>query len=317
MDPAYPVSSECRDLNMKEEEENGWSPSRACGCRGTRLTKNVPRFPHSVYNSQRADQPYLSEVIPKFLTWGCVQPTAIAAVPSHARDSVPHRPGSDIIPVYPRTPTLVTDPSSLQQRHPPIILASTSSSRLALVQAAGLSVIVRKPSVDEDLLKREARAEGLQAADAALMLAERKAQSVWDQPGIDPDALIIGADQLLVCDGHWHDKPIDLGAARTQLQALSGRTHVLHTAVVCCRRGEIVWRHVAAPALSMRRLTDAFLDTYLSIEAEHVLYCVGAYRLEGPGIHLFDTVEGEHAAILGLPLLALLAFLRWQDVLIA
>lgn len=210
----------------------------------------------------------------------------------------------------------MTDPSSLQRRHPLIILASASSSRLALMQAAGLSVTVRSPSVDEGVLKRQAQAEGLQAADAALMLAERKARSVSDQPGIGLEALIIGADQLLVCDGLWYDKPTDLPAARMQLQALSGRTHVLHTAVVCYRNGEMVWRHAAAPTLSMRRLTDEFLDAYLSVEADHVLYCVGAYRLEGPGIHLFDVVDGEHAAILGLPLLALLEFLRQQDVLI-
>ncbi|WP_239478889.1 Maf family protein [Lichenicola cladoniae] len=210
----------------------------------------------------------------------------------------------------------MTDPSSLQRPHASIILASASSSRLALLQAAGLSVTVRKPSVDEDVLKRQAKAKGMQAADAALMLAERKAGSVSGQPGINPDALVIGADQLLVCDGRWYDKPVDLADARTQLKALSGRTHLLHTAVACCRHGTTVWRHVAAPVLSMRRLTDAFLDAYLSVEADHVLHCVGAYRLEGPGIHLFDAVEGEHAAILGLPLLALLGFLRQQDILV-
>jgi septum formation protein len=210
----------------------------------------------------------------------------------------------------------VTDLSSLQRPHASIILASASSSRLALLQAAGLNVTVRRPSVDEDMLKQLARAKGMHAADAALMLAERKAGSVSGQSGIDPDAMVIGADQLLVCDGRWYNKPVDLADARTQLQALSGRTHVLHTAVACCRHGTTAWRHVATPILSMRRLTDAFLDTYLSVEADHVLHCVGGYRLEGPGIHLFDVVEGEHATILGLPLLALLGFLRQQDMLV-
>ena len=173
-------------------------------------------------------------------------------------------------------------------------------------------MISRPPSVDEDALKQQAQAASLSPADAALMLAEHKAASVADQ-----DAFVIGADQLLVCEGRWFDKPVDRDGARRQLQALSGRRHVLHTAVVCQRRGSTIWRHAAAPVLDVRPLGDAFLDAYLALEGDAILHSVGSYRLEGPGLQLFDAVEGEHAAILGLPMLALLAFLRQQNLLLA
>ena len=127
---------------------------------------------------------------------------------------------------------------------------------------------------------------------------------------------MIGADQLLVCEGRWFDKPPDMVAARAQLLALRGRPHELMTAMVCWRGGQRVWQHLARPRLTMRGFSDAFLDAYLALEGEAVLGSVGAYRLEGPGVQLFDAVEGEHSAILGLPLLPLLDFLRGHGVLL-
>ena len=204
-----------------------------------------------------------------------------------------------------------TPMTALQAATPKLILASGSRTRLMLLQAAGLSVAVQPAAIDEDAVKQQARAEAMPPDAAALRLAGLKAAEVDD-----PDALVIGADQILVCDGHWFDKPVDAAAARTHLQALRGRRHVLLTAVVCRQDGRTVWHHVAAPALRMRPVSDRFIDAYLVLEGEHVLSSVGAYRLEGPGQQLFEEVDGEHAAILGLPMLALLEFLRGHGVLL-
>jgi len=134
---------------------------------------------------------------------------------------------------------------------------------------------------------------------------------------VHPDALVIGADQILVCDGAWFDKPEDVGQASEQLRRLRGRSHTLVTAVLCQRGERILWQHVATPKLTMRRFSDEFLADYLAAEGGAVLSSVGAYRLEGLGVHLFERIEGEHAAILGLPLLALLGFLRQHGVVTA
>ena len=198
----------------------------------------------------------------------------------------------------------------LQADDPPLILASESTARAALLHAAGLRFEARPARIDEAAIKEACRAEGLDPADAALTLAEMKARRIRD-----PGALVIGADQLLVCDGVWFDKPADAAAARTHLQTLRGRPHTLVTAVVCRRGGQTIWQHVATPRLHMRAFSDTFLEAYLAAEGDAILACVGAYRLEGRGIHLFDRIEGEHSAILGLPLLPLLGFLRQHGVL--
>ena len=202
---------------------------------------------------------------------------------------------------------------SLQAETPRLVLASASASRRAVLEAAGLRFEVCPADVDETALKRQARADGLEAGDAALLLAEAKALRVA-QP--DPDALVIGCDQLLVCDGAWFDKPADLDEARVHLRALRARTHTLVTAVLCRRGGKRLWHTVARPLLTMRDFSDAFLESYLSQEDDFLTTTVGAYRLEGPGVHLFAAIEGEHTAILGLPLLDLLGFLRRYGVLV-
>ncbi len=201
----------------------------------------------------------------------------------------------------------------LQQPEPRLILASASASRRHLLEAAGLRIEVRPADVDEAGVKRAARAEGWSAADAALALADLKAGGV---AGSVSQALVIGADQILVCDGAWFDKPADRAAARHQLGTLRGKVHVLATAVVCHLGGRRVWHHLAEPRLVMRAFSDTFLDAYLEAEGEAVTSTVGAYRLEGRGIQLFARVDGDHTAILGLPLLPLLAFLRQHGVLI-
>ncbi|WP_245211623.1 Maf family protein [Neoroseomonas oryzicola] len=200
----------------------------------------------------------------------------------------------------------------MQADLPRIVLASASTARRAVLEAAGLRFEALPAAVDEAEIKAAAQAEGIPPADAALMLADAKAERIARR---DPEALVIGCDQLLVCEGVWFDKPADLPAARAQLQALRGRTHDLVTAVVCHRHGGRVWQHVAVPRMTMRDFSNAFLDAYLAAEGEVLTRSVGAYRLEGLGAQLFARIQGDQPAILGVPLLPLLAFLRQHGVL--
>jgi septum formation protein len=193
-----------------------------------------------------------------------------------------------------------------------LILASQSRFRAALLQAAGVAVEPMPAHVDEAEVKAGARAEGVSAAETAVLLASLKAERVARR---HPEALVIGGDQILVCDGQWFDKPPDLATARAHLRALRGRAHELVTAVVCQRGSQRVWQHVATPRLVMRDFSEAFLEHYVALEGEVLTTTVGAYRVEGPGLQLFDRIEGEHSAIVGLPLLPLLGFLRQHRVL--
>jgi septum formation protein len=201
----------------------------------------------------------------------------------------------------------------IQAAAPALILASASTARRAVLEGAGLRFETRVAGVDEAAIKEAALAEGIPAEDAALMLADAKAARVAAQA---PDALVIGADQLLVCEGAWFDKPPDMAAARGHLQRLRARQHELVTALVCHRGGQRIWQHVAKPRLIMRDFSDAFLEAYLAAEGEALLSSVGAYRLESHGAQLFDRIEGDQPAILGLPLLPLLGFLRQHGVLL-
>jgi len=200
----------------------------------------------------------------------------------------------------------------IQASSPTLILASQSTARAALLAAAGLQFEARPARVDEAAVKQACRAEDLDAADTALTLAGLKAERIRDS-----QAMVIGADQLLVCGDAWFDKPDSIDGARNHLRALRGQAHRLVTAVVCLRGGQEVWRHVTEPRLRMRGFSDAFLEAYLGAEGDAVLSCVGAYRLEGLGVHLFDSIQGEHAAILGLPMLPLLGFLRQHGLILS
>ncbi len=201
----------------------------------------------------------------------------------------------------------------IQAERPNLVLASASATRVGLMTAAGLCFEAQAADIDETSIKIEAQAAGRSVEDAALRLAEMKARTVAEN---HPDALVIGADQILVCEGAWYDKPADIGGARAHLVKLRGREHRLVSAIVCVFAGDVAWRHVAAPRLVMRDFSDAFLDVYLHAEGDAVTKSVGAYRVEGFGAHLFAGIAGEQAAILGLPMLPLLAFLRRAGVLL-
>ncbi len=200
----------------------------------------------------------------------------------------------------------------LQSAGARLILASGSATRAALLESAGLAFEVAIPQIDEVVVKSATRAAGGTPAEAALALAHAKAATITSA-----DAVVIGADQILVRGDTWFDKPPSLQAAREHLMLLRGHPHTLVTAVVAHRGGQPIWQHVATPTLTMRAFSDAFLDAYLAAEGETVLSSVGAYRLEGRGAHLFDALEGEYSAILGLPMLPLLRFLRETGFVLA
>ena len=192
-----------------------------------------------------------------------------------------------------------------------LILASASASRAAVLRQAGLALSQIPAGVDEDEVKRSLGAEGADAAHVATTLADLKAQQVSRR---HPDAFVIGADQMLECNGVWFDKPPDLDHARAHLVSLRGRTHELVTAAVVVRGGARLWQHVDRARLTMRPFSDAFIDEYLAAVGAEVCGTVGAYRLEGHGAQLFSRVQGDFFTILGLPLLPLLDFLRGHGI---
>lgn len=193
----------------------------------------------------------------------------------------------------------------------PLILASASPSRRQMLTNAGLAFEVVPSSVDEDEVKRSLQAERASARDLATALAEMKAVAVSRRR---PEALVIGADSTLACEGTLFDKPPTLAAARTQLQALRGRTHELVSAAVVAQGGARIWQAADAGQLTMRPFSDAFLDAYLARAGEAICGSVGAYHLEGLGAHLFTRVDGDYFTILGLPLLPLLVFLAEHGI---
>lgn len=194
-----------------------------------------------------------------------------------------------------------------------IVLASQSASRRALLQAAGVPFEALSPGVDEEAAKEALRADGLDARALADALAELKALRVSRRV---PGGLVLGCDQTLSLeDGSMIDKAVDRPDAERILRLLSGRVHHLHSAAVIALNGEPIWRHVERVRMTVRPLSDSFIANYLDQEWEQCRWCVGNYRIEGPGVQLFSKVEGSQFGIQGLPLLPLLDFLRVRGVL--
>ncbi|MFN4225178.1 MAG: Maf family protein [Hyphomonas sp.] len=192
-----------------------------------------------------------------------------------------------------------------------VTLASGSTSRRALLAAAGVDAVAISPNVDEESFRSAMRKEGLAVRDQAMQLAELKAMRVSQGRA----GLVIGGDQMLALGDIAFDKPRDMNAARRHLERLSGQTHTLETAIVVCEDGRPVWRHLARPKLTMRPLSADFIEGYISACGERLLSTVGAYQLEGLGAQLFTRIEGDYFSILGLPLLPLLDYLRIRRVL--
>jgi len=192
----------------------------------------------------------------------------------------------------------------------PLVLASKSAPRRAMLEAAGVPIEVRPADIDERAVERAAVASA--ADEVAALLAREKARAI--SIGM-PGRLVLGADQTLVLGERRFDKPADLAAARAQLQVLAGRTHELHSAIAFVRDGKVLNETVQVARMTMRALSENFLDAYLETAGDAVTASVGAYQLERYGVHLFERVEADHFTILGLPLLPALDFLRREGSL--
>lgn len=192
----------------------------------------------------------------------------------------------------------------------PLLLASTSATRRMLLESAALPVETRAPGVDERAVEAAASGDGPGALAARLASAKALAVSA-----AAPGRIVVGADQVLDCEGRVLHKPADAAAARTHLAALAGRTHALRSAVAVARDGALLAEFVESAFLTMRPLDVDAIARYVELAGDAVTRSVGAYQLEGLGIHLFERVEGDHSTVLGLPLMPLLAALRWLDLL--
>jgi septum formation protein len=187
----------------------------------------------------------------------------------------------------------------------PLILASQSHARQALLAGAGIGFEAVPAEIDERAMQR---ASGLSApSEIASLLAREKALSVSMRL---PERFVVGADQTLALEKRLFSKPAGRAEAADQLRALAGRTHELHSAVAVARDGKILFEQVTSARMTMRPLGEADIEAYLDEAGEAVTSSVGAYQLERLGVHLFERIEGDHFTILGLPLLQLLAFLR-------
>lgn len=193
-----------------------------------------------------------------------------------------------------------------------LILASSSRFRLQMLQNAGVDVSAEAAKVDETTVKNAMAAEGLGVEAVAEALAETKARRVASH---HPESLVLGADQMLECDGRWYDKPQNRAEAKQHLISLSGQTHRLISAAVMVLDDNRIWHSIQQARLTMRPLSESYIDDYLDQMGETVLQTVGGYQLEGLGAQLFSRIDGDFFTILGLPLLPVLDFLRLRGVL--
>ena len=190
-----------------------------------------------------------------------------------------------------------------------IVLASTSAIRMHVLRAAGVPFEAEPAGVDETTIKDSLLAEGVGPRDIADALAEAKAVKVSRRR----QGLVIGADQTLDFEGRLFDKAESVDEARARLQEMRGKSHKLHCGMVVARDGQPIWREVVTTTLRMRPFSDAYLEGYLERNSPEILSSVGCYQLEGEGVQLFDKIEGDYFAILGLSLIPLLDFLRRHE----
>lgn len=186
-----------------------------------------------------------------------------------------------------------------------LVLASQSQSRRAMLEAAGISFEAIPAALDERAL--EAGLEGQMPGAIALALAEAKALAVAAQV---PTRLVLGSDSLVEVEGRRFDKPASRDDAAAHLRFFSGKVMQLHSAAALVRGGEVLWCHAALARLKVRELSDRFITSYLGHEWPAVAGCVGVFRIEARGVQLFESIEGDHFTVLGMPLLAVLGALR-------
>jgi septum formation protein len=192
----------------------------------------------------------------------------------------------------------------------PLVLASKSAIRRTLLEVAGVSIEVCPADLDERGLEAKAPLQA-PVAIAALLAREKACFVGRSRPG----RLVLGADQTLSLDGARFSKPADRAAARDQLRSLSGRSHELYSAVAFVHDGAVLFEHVGVARLTMRALSDGFLDDYLDAVGDAATASVGAYQLEGLGVQLFERIDGDYFTVLGLPLMTALDFLRRRGYL--
>lgn len=188
----------------------------------------------------------------------------------------------------------------------PLILASSSQTRAQMLRAAGLELTLQSPRIDEETIRHALESDGAQPRDIADTLAEMKARKIADR---NPDALVLGCDQVLEFDRRAWGKAETMADVRAQLLTLRGQSHHLLSAAVLYEDDKPVWRHIGKATLTMREFSDTWLDDYLARNWESIRHSVGGYKLEEEGIRLFTAIEGDYFTILGLPLLPLLAYL--------
>lgn len=194
-----------------------------------------------------------------------------------------------------------------------VILASGSEARAKMLANAGVVFELDPASVDEAAVKSAMKISGANCAEAAEALAATKAQQVSRR---HPGSLVIGADQMLLFDDAWLDKPASIADARRQLKKLRGSKHELVSAVCVVNDGIVIWHHVDRARMTVRPFSEAFLEQYLEKMGEGIFATVGGYAVEGIGAQLFSGIEGDYFTILGMPLLPLLDFLRGHGVLL-
>lgn len=194
----------------------------------------------------------------------------------------------------------------------PLILASGSEIRSTLLRNAGIDHLVEKARVDEETIKASLVSDGATTRDVADALAEMKALKVANR---NPEAMVLGCDQVLDFKGDVLSKPTSKGQALAQLKAMRGKEHKLLSAAVIYDKGEPVWRHVGVARLTMDMSSDAYLGAYVERNWESIRHSVGGYKLEEEGLRLFTTIEGDYFTILGLPMIELIGYLKVRGVL--
>jgi septum formation protein len=193
------------------------------------------------------------------------------------------------------------------------LIASASTTRIKLLEDAGLGFCQYPVSIDEEAVRAAGTAEAMPVEDMAVMLAEMKAAVAvqrLDKERLVLPAYVLGCDQILMCDEIIYSKPKDMRAAKSQLSALSGKTHQLFTAAVLFQHGKRIWHHLLVANMTMRHFDDEFIDTYLEQLGEAAFFSPGSYQVEATGVQLFSEIKGCHYGILGIPLLELMSILR-------